>query len=200
VIVEDEHTVKDSGEYRTVEQVIEDYGLLSEDMTDKDLQDYLTEYGIAFKAKATKAQLAHLIAENIINGTIVVEEVETVNDDTEEIESPEGRIERETEIEATIREKITSGKLKISAVKKFLKTYYDGDPEMADLDDMEEDDLIDYYVSIQVCLVDDDAEVHGLEEPYYRDGLVFCCGRECVEMDASEDIYCEICGAQYEKE
>jgi hypothetical protein len=204
----EEENVETEDAPKTVEEVIEEFKLNS--MEVDELREFLDSYEIEYSAKAKKPGLVKLIAQGILDGTIEVgdeeEDSATEEVEPEEVElAPENsaevdesvRTEKEVEVEESVRQKITSDKLKISAVKKFLKSYYDGDPEMSDLDSLDESDLVDYYVYIQICLVDDDGEVHGMERTYYREGKIFCCGQETVEMEDSEDVYCERCGNQY---
>jgi len=202
----------------TPEEVTAKYEL--NDLPVSALKEFLDSYEITYPAKPKKSDLITLVVNGILDGTIEVSDEDDETAATEEAPTGErnhytGQIEDATdieggeevsdertameyEVESGIREKIESGKLKMSAVKKFLKTYYDGDPEMADLDDREDDDLVNHYVYINLCLVDDYGEIHGMEETYYRDGDAHCCGRELVTMEDSPDLYCEICGSQYD--
>ena len=204
-----------------IEAIAVEYGLA--DLKVGELREYLTDYDIEFDPKAKKPTLIDLVATAIYDGTIPTEDDDSadattqaetapadVQDDTpsdstpdevatagDEYEASQERLDAEEDVEEKIRASYPK-KLKPSAVKKFLATYYDGDPEMADLDDKDEDELLDLYVDIQRALVDDDGNVHDLEnDPYYRNDEIHCCGVPTQEMEESDNLYCTICGTEY---
>ena len=183
------------------------------DMKIGEVRDYLTGYDIEFPAKAKKPELITILCQSIADGLIplddededtvdtIVDEVqadEIVESDLEDsnYDASDERVSTENEVEDKIRSTYPK-KLKISAIKKFLKTYYDGDAEMADLDDQDDDVLVDMYIAIQQALVDDEGEIQAMEEAYFRNDLIFCCGKATVEMADSKNIYCEVCGNEY---
>lgn len=178
-----------------------------------ELRDYLTDCEIEFPAKAKKPDLITIVCEAIADGRIPLEdddatdEAETevdadevvVEDDSDETgyEASDERVESENQVEDKIRSTYPK-KLKVSAIKKFLKTYYDGDAEMANLDDFEDEQLLEMYIEIQQSLVDDEGDTHEMEEAYFRDDVIFCCGKETKAMEDTNNIYCEVCGNEYE--
>lgn len=197
--------------------IIAEYEL--DKMKPADLKEYLDSYGVEYPAKAKKAELVSILAQAIADGildddadsdndgtdvqedtdvvTDQVDEKDADGDDSDDFEVSDERQQAEDSVEDKIRTSFGK-KLKLTAIKKFLKTYYDGDAELADLDELDEDELLDMYIEIQRALVDDDGDVHEMEEAYPRNGVYFCCGKEAVTMEDSENIYCEVCGNEYD--
>lgn len=196
-----------------LDKIIADYELSG--MKIGELREFLDGYEIEYPEKAKKPELVQILAQAIADGRIPedgdnadAEEAEPVSNEAEEVDADEDaeevdeydaseeRIAAENKVEDDIRKNFPK-KLKVSNIKKFLKTYYDGDAEMADLDEFEDEQLLEMYIEIQSALVDDEGEVHAMEEAYYRNDKVFCCGKEVVEMENTDNVYCEICGNEY---
>ena len=192
--------------------IAEEYELNS--MKVGELREYLDGYEIDYPEKAKKPELIVILSKAIAEGKIPLDgddsessdevstpETPTADTDDEgtgeadEFEASDERVEAENLVEDKIRASFPK-KLKVGAIKKFLKTYYDGDAEMADLEDYEDEQLLEMYIEIQQALVDDEGDVKEMEEPYFRDGVYFCCGKELVEME-SNGVYCEVCGNEY---
>jgi hypothetical protein len=196
-------------------EIIEEYGL--NDMSVKDMKEILESYGIEFNKSAKKKDyFIELIASNVANGTISDEEEEESEEEEEadETEAPEEEAEvpatkepeddspialKEKEVEEKIRADYKAKKLKDTEIKKFLKKYYDGDPDCADCKGCSKEEILQCYIDIQKNLVDDDAELNELESAYMREGEVFCCGQVC-QMLENGNAYCEICASEYEVE
>lgn len=204
------NVAEDSDEVVDIDSIIEEYELNS--MKIGEIREYLDGYKIEYPDKAKKTELVIILANSIADGTIPQEEdeegtapsddapVEVTTDDSstsdgDDFEPSDERLNAEDKVEDNIRNSFPK-KLKVSAIKKFLTMYYDGDVDM-DLDEFTEDELLDKYVEIQRALVDDDGDVHAIEDPYFRDGVVHCCGKPTVDMEDSENVYCEVCGNEY---
>lgn len=101
-------------------------------------------------------------------------------------------------IEKDIRAKYKAKKLKDATIKKFVNNYYDGDPDLSDLD---KEEMLEEYIDIQKHLVDDDGEVHDMKEPYERNGENYCCGAKLVPGKGKKKgiLICEVCGEEYKE-
>jgi hypothetical protein len=100
-------------------------------------------------------------------------------------------------IEKDIRDRYKSGKLKDSHIKKFLTNYYDGSPYFDCPTGCKSNCQLDCYIDIHTALVDDDEDVNEFKTPYVRDGEHHCCGMKMGELE-SGNIYCTVCGNEYE--
>lgn len=131
----------------------------------------------------------------ILNGDIDLNKYFNFDDNTEvtEEKTEERKLSKqEKEIVESIYKELDEKKLSVNKIKKFLERYYSKD-EIADLDDEE---LIDEYISIHLNLVDDEGVVHEFEEGYMKNGIPHCCGVPLKEVD---NLYvCEVCGSEYE--
>ena len=180
-------------------KIVEEYGL--DEYTVEELADICAEYELSTKGK--KQALIDRIVKGILDGTIELEDEEEevpVEEKTslkkvKEHDNPQ-RAEKEAEVEADIRSKYEKGKLKDSAIKKFLDKYNEGDPECAGCKGCSKEEMLECYIDIHKALVDDDGDLNEFEEPYIRDGEYYCCGREIKELDGN--LYCSVCGTEYE--
>lgn len=183
-------------------KIVEEYGL--EEYTVEELADICAEYELSTKGK--KQALIDRIVKGILDGTIELkdedeeeepEEEKTSLNKVKEHDNPQ-RAEKETEVEADIRDKYEKGKLKDNEIKKFLDKYNEGDPECAGCKGCSKEDMLECYIDIHKALVDDDGDLNEFEEPYIRDGEYFCCGRELKELE-NGNLYCQVCGIEYEE-
>jgi len=180
-------------------KIVEEYGL--EEYTVEELADICAKYELSTKGK--KQALIDRIVKGILDGTIELEDEEEPEEEktslkkVKEHDNPQ-RAEKETEVEADIRDKYEKGKLKDNEIKKFLDKYNEGDPECAGCKGCSKEDMLDCYIDIHKALVDDDGDLNEFEEPYIRDGEYFCCGREIKELE-NGDLYCQICGTEYQE-
>ena len=189
------------------QKIVAKYNL--EEYTVEELADICTEFDLSTKGK--KQTLIDRIVKGVLEGTIEfeddddeeenteVEEVEEVEDadDDEEVEIDPKVLAKEEEVEANIRAKYKSKKLKDSEIKKFLDKYTDGDPDCAGCKDCSKEDLLNCYIEIHRNLVDDEGNVSELEEPYIRNDEYYCCGVELSEDLDNDTMFCKICGQEY---
>ena len=138
-----------------------------------------------------------LIEALVALGEADEEDTEESGDDSDEDEEgfvvSEERTAKEAEIEEEIRAQYKAKKLKDATIKKFLEKYNEGNPKYTA---PTKDEALEQYIEAKVGLVDDEGEVHDMEECYIRDGEYFCCGRQLEELEG--EPYCPICGTQYE--
>lgn len=195
-----EEETKDEEDERV--KIVEEYGL--EEYTVEELADICAEFDLSTKGK--KQALIDRIVKGIMDGTIELED-EPEEEAQEEEKAPlkkvaeydnPQRAKKEAEVEADIRSKYEKGKLKDSAIKKFLDKYNEGDPECAGCKGCSKEDMLECYIDIHRALVDDDGDLNEFEEPYIRDGEYFCCGKELKELE-NGDLYCQVCGIEYEE-
>lgn len=195
-----EEEIEDEEDERV--KIVEEYGL--EEYTVEELADICAEYELSTKGK--KQALIDRIVKGILDGTIELEDEDEEEEPEEEktslkkvkeYDNPQ-RAEKEAEVEADIRDKYKKGKLKDSAIKKFLDKYNEGDPECAGCKGCSKEDMLECYIDIHKALVDDDGDLNEFEEPYVRDGEYFCCGRELKELE-NGNLYCQVCGTEYEE-
>ena len=215
---EEEEEDEEEGEDETVEvteeetedeedervKIIEEYGL--EEYTVEELADICAKFDLSTKGK--KQALIDRIVKGIMDGTIELEdEPEEQEEEAQEEEkaplkkvaeydNPQ-RAKKEAEVEADIRDKYEKGKLKDSAIKKFLDKYNEGDPDCAGCKGCSKEDMLECYIDIHKALVDDDGDLNEFEEPYIRDGEYYCCGKEIKELE-NGNLYCQVCGTEYE--
>jgi hypothetical protein len=177
-----------------------------DDMSDEDLKDIADtneiEVPMKGKGKNKKMDRNALIESILALGEAEDEEdVEDESDDSEEeeedFEVSEERIKAQEEIDADIRKKYKGKKLKDNTIKKFLEKYNEGNPKYALPESKEE--ALEEYIDIHVNLVDDDADVHDMEDCYVRDGEYHCCGSLLDELENGTP-YCPVCGTEYEAE
>ena len=199
-----EATEEETGDEDERVKIVEEYGL--EEYTVEELADICAEYELSTKGK--KQALIDRIVKGILDGTIELEdEEEAEEEEVQEEKAPLKKVaesenpevtKKEAEIEADIRDKYEKGKLKDSAIKKFLDKYNEGDPECAGCKGCSKEDMLECYIDIHKALVDDDGDVNEFEEPYVRHGEYFCCGRELKELE-NGNLYCSVCGTEYQE-
>lgn len=100
------------------------------------------------------------------------------------------------DIAEDIRQKHSSGKLKDAHMKKFLKSYYDGNPYNDCPARCKGDCLLDCYIEIHQSLIDDEGKLQEFKTPYQRDTLGHCCGSLLRDLP-NKNYYCEVCASEY---
>ena len=117
-------------------------------------------------------------------------------DEEEEIEeevSP--REATQMEVEEEILEAYEDGSLTDKEIANFLEDYFNGK-----FKPINKKRALNKYIEIQCDLVDADGDRMPMGEPYYvSDEDVFCCGSEIKELD-NGNLFCEVCGQEYETE
>lgn len=183
-----------------IEKVIKDFEL--EGWNKEDLIECLDSYEISYGKSLTIKEMREAVAQAVLDGKIpyeddgVEKEPEVVADEPEPSYNDE-RSKMEATVEKEIKENYESKKLKDTVIKKFLKEYYEGDPDCKDCSvGCTKEEALQCYIDLKKNFVDDEGDVHAESEPYYRDNEVFCCGHECSKLD-NGNLYCEICGEEY---
>ena len=196
--------------------IIEEFGL--NEMTIPELKELLDEYSVEYNKRSKKVEyFAELVAQCIADGTIPTEDEESEEEEpaeeAEEITEPEEieektaetitnskRVDEEDKIENELRTNYANKKLKDTEMKKFLKNYYEGDPDCADCKGCSKEEVLQCYIDIKTSFVDDDGNRIDPEEKeaYIRDGEVYCCGKPC-QMLENGHYMCEICGSEFEE-
>ena len=119
-------------------------------------------------------------------------------DEEEEIEEEEEVSPREAtqmEVEEEILEAYEDGSLTDKEIANFLEDYFNGK-----FKPINKKRALNKYIEIQCDLVDADGDRMPMGEPYYvSDEDVFCCGSEIKELD-NGNLFCEVCGQEYETE
>lgn len=121
------------------------------------------------------------------------EEVEVDEEDEEEELSP--REETQQEIEEEIAEAYENGDLTDKEIANFLDDYFNGK-----FKPINKKRAYNKYVEIMCDLVDVDGDRMDMKEAYYiNDDEIYCCGSEIKELD-NGNLFCEVCGTEYETE
>ena len=118
-------------------------------------------------------------------------------DEEEEIEEEEvsPREATQMEVEEEILEAYEDGSLTDKEIANFLEDYFNGK-----FKPINKKRALNKYIEIQCDLVDADGDRMPMGEPYYvSDEDVFCCGSESKELD-NGNLFCEVCGQEYETE
>lgn len=199
VVEEDEEDEEDTE--KTVEEVIAEQGLA--DMSEDELKEILDAYEIKYTGKNKKQSLMEKVAQGILDGVI---EVEDDNEDVEEVQDPLSdtdvettpREEAEQKILAEINEQLESKVLTKKKATEWLKNHF-GSGDCGQCPKGCTDDPIECYKTIKVSFVDDEGNINAMEDPYMRDGSIFCCGVECQPFEDGK-VVCEVCGQVYEYE
>lgn len=204
---EDEEDSEDGADEdeMSVEEIIDD-------LDADELKDLAKELGINTKKVKKSADIKKAILkkdEDEISDALESlglvgddDDIEDTEDDGDEEDDTEGMsdeaIEAMDKVEKDIRAKYKAKKLKDATIKKFVNKYYDGDPDMSDLD---KEEYLEEYIHIQRSLVDDEGELHDLGDPYERNEESYCCGAKLVPGKGKKKgtLICEICGEEYKE-
>lgn len=204
---EEELEEEDETLYDRVENFVKEEGLEAED-----LADLLADSGYSPKGKM-QALIAKVV-EAIENGDIAFEEegeteeaeeeelaIVDYLEDYMEIEPTDARAEAMQERLEDLDEQIAEGEIETEGIKAFLLDYFDFDEEIyAEIDEvLDENQIETVYKEIAKALVDDDGEVHDLEEAYLLDERYACCGKYLNELE-SGNLHCDVCSTEWEVE
>lgn len=122
----------------------------------------------------------------------VDEDVEYEDEDEEELSPREAT---QQEIEEEIAEAYENGDLTDKEIAKFLDEYFNGK-----FKPINKKRAYNKYVEIMCDLVDVDGDRMDMKEAYYiNDEEIYCCGSEIKELD-NGNLFCEVCGTEYETE
>lgn len=131
------------------------------------------------------------------------EEIEETEENEEEIEVEENEGDEELspreatqiQIEEEIMESYENGSLTDKQIAKFLEEYFNGK-----FKPINKKRALNKYIEIQCDLVDEEGDRMEMGEPYYvNDEEIFCCGSSIKELD-NGNLFCEVCGQEYETE
>lgn len=119
-------------------------------------------------------------------------EIDEEDEDEEEL-SP--REQTQLEVQQEIEEAYESGDLTDKEIAKFLEEYFNGR-----FKPINKKRAFNKYLEIQCDLVDADGERMPMKEAYYvNEDEIFCCGADINQLD-NGNLYCEVCGTEYEME
>ena len=122
----------------------------------------------------------------------VDEDVEYEDEDEEELSPREAT---QQEIEEEIAEAYENGDLTDKEIANFLDDYFNGK-----FKPINKKRAYNKYVEIMCDLVDADGDRMDMKEAYYiNDDEIYCCGSEIKELD-NGNLFCEVCGTEYETE
>lgn len=219
--------LKKSAKTEEPEEVDEQYIQMAteatEDMSAKEIIEYLAEFDI--EAKGKKSDVVRVLAKAIADGIVQLEETtaeaeeETAKDgdgeefneesyfpeyDPEGVNNPEGMSEERAEAVKSMMADIIKGvendTITEEDIQTFLETYASEEELEALGDDYQFEDLVAMYCEVKKRFIDDDGEEHEAGDPYEIDEENYCCGRKLKYEKKSKKFICENCGEEYEAE
>ena len=123
---------------------------------------------------------------------VEVDEEDEYEDEEEELSPREAT---QQEIEEEIAEAYENGDLTDKEIANFLDDYFNGK-----FKPINKKRAYNKYVEIMCDLVDVDGDRMDMKEAYYiNDDEIYCCGSEIKELD-NGNLFCEVCGTEYETE
>ena len=123
---------------------------------------------------------------------VEVDEEDEYEDEEEELSPREAT---QQEIEEEIAEAYENGDLTDKEIANFLDDYFNGK-----FKPINKKRAYNKYVEIMCDLVDADGDRMDMKEAYYiNDDEIYCCGSEIKELD-NGNLFCEVCGTEYETE
>lgn len=192
------------------EQYIQMATEATEDMSAKEIIEYLAEFDI--EAKGKKSDVVKVLAKAIADGIVQLEgDDEEFNEesyfpeyDPEGVNNPEGMSEERAEavksMMADIIEGVENDTITEEDIQTFLETYASEEELEALGDDYQFEDLVAMYCEVKKRFIDDDGEEHEAGDPYEIDEENYCCGRKLKYEKKSKKFICENCGEEYEAE
>lgn len=155
--------------------------------------DEIEEYDADEDAELDEAIEQALEEDTDTSDDVEEEEIEVEEENEEEELSP--REATQIEVEEEILEAYENGDLTDKEIANFLEDYFNGK-----FKPINKKRALNKYIEIQCDLVDADGDRMPMGEPYYvSDEDVFCCGSEIKELD-NGNLFCEVCGQEYETE
>lgn len=203
---------------------------VSEDMTAKEIIDYLADLGI--KASGKKSDVVLVLAQAIDDGKVEFEdddeeeeeveeqveedvaddeEGEEINADTyfadydpEGINDPDNMTDERKEavhnMMEEVLEQIENESIKEEDMATFCETFCTEDELEMLGDEYEFEDLVALFCETKKRFIDNDGAEYEAEEPYEIGEDNFCCGQKLKYEKKSKKFICENCGAEYEAE
>lgn len=203
---------------------------VSEDMTAKDIIEYLADLDI--KASGKKSDVVLVLAKAIDDGKVEFEDDEEEesaeepevdedvadDEDGEEINAdtyfvdydPEGindpdkmtdeRKEAVHNMMEEVLEKIENESIKEEDMATFCETFCTEDELEMLGDEYEFEDLVALYCEMKKRFIDNEGNEVEAEEPCEIGEDNFCCGQKLKYEKKSKKFICEVCGAEYEAE
>ena len=189
---EEEDSDEDDEKYAQVKEYVEN-------ASDEEIKETLKELGLSTKGKrealieklyqAVKDGLFEFVEEDEdAEGT---EDVEDIEEESEDMTSE--RVEGIEELEEKVRADFESGDLTRKDMTTYLKQV-----GVAVTKKVDDDDVLEMYISKMALLVDDEGEFHEEgEDPYTVNGVPYCCGAK-LEVLKDGGYKCNVCGAEYD--
>lgn len=206
---------KEPEEEEVDEQYIQMATEATEDMSAKEIIEYLAKFDI--EAKGKKSDVVKVLAKAIADGIVQLEDddedesEEEFNEesyfpeyDPEGVNNPDGMSEERAEavksMMADIIEGVENDTITEEDIQTFLETYASEEELEALGDDYQFEDLVAMYCEVKKRFIDDDGEEHEAGDPYEIDEENYCCGRKLKYEKKSKKFICENCGEEYEAE
>lgn len=192
---DEEDSDEDDEKYAQVKEYVEN-------ASDEEIKETLKELGLSTKGK--REALIEKLYQAVKDGLFeFAEEDEEESEDVEDIEESEEESEDMTseraegieELEEKVHADFESGDLTRKDMTTFLKQV-----GVAVTKKVDDDDVLEMYISKLALLVDDEGEFHEEgEDPYTINGVPYCCG---AKLEVLEDggYKCNVCGAEYDDE
>lgn len=195
----------------------------TEDMSAKEIIEYLAECGV--EATGKKSDVVKILAKAIADGVVLIEDddeedeaEESAEDegeafseesyfpeyDPEGVNNPDNMTEERAEavktMMADILESVENESLTEEDIQTFVETFASEDEIEALGEEYTFEDLVALYCEVKKRFIDDEGEEHEAEEPYEIGEENFCCGRKLKYEKKSKKFICEVCGEEYEAE
>ena len=189
---EEEDSDEDDEKYAQIKEYIEN-------ASDEEIKETLKELGLSTKGK--REALIEKLYQAVKDGLFEFAEDDEDAEDTEDVEDigeesedmTSERVEGIEELEEKVHEDFESGDLTRKDMTTYLKQV-----GVAVTKKVDDDDVLEMYISKMALLVDDEGEFHEEgEDPYTINGVPYCCG---AKLEVLEDggYKCNVCGAEYD--
>lgn len=179
------------------------------DMSDEEIKDLLVENGI--KAKGKRQALIDAVIKGVEDGVIEfgeddedsdddVDEEEVEEEEDEEVEEDEvsdSLVESMENFQSDLEAEIKAGKISRKEMVETINAYEGRKVGTKKVTDAE---LAKWYIEIKLNMVNDEGTISDFNEPYTRDGVPFCCGKQLKHVKGEHVYVCETCGNEYEDE
>jgi hypothetical protein len=185
------------------------------DMSDTEIADLLVSIEISPKGKR-QALIAKLV-KAVEDGKIALDgDDEESDENTDSTDNSTAEEEEESEVADYFPEDVTEAReTACDELEKELKADYKKkgitDKEIAETCEafylehegydakLPKDEKLKMYIEATQRMIDDEGEQHEFQEPYEMNGQSACCGHYLKELE-NGNLYCEICGQEFETE